>query len=78
VLGRYRHVVGIAIEARNLDVLKAAIVRANHDRDKSAAAKQGDNAKEDDLMEYVLELCMSVVQERSLRNEVRSIGHFTF
>jgi 26S proteasome regulatory subunit N2 len=74
VLGRYRHVVGIAIEARNLDVLKAAILRANHDRDKSTAARQDDSAEEDDLMEYVLELCMSVVQERSLRNEVRSIS----
>lgn len=64
---RYRQVVGIAVEARNLDILKQAILRASKDeRDASGeATKAGE-----ELMEYVLDICMSVVQERALRNEI--------
>jgi 26S proteasome regulatory subunit N2 len=56
---RYRQVIGIAVEARNLEVLRRVILRA---------AKDEQNGEE--LMEYVLEICMSVVQERGLRNEI--------
>lgn len=57
---RYRQVVGIAVEARNLDVLRRVILRASED-EKDAS---------EELMDYVLHICMSVVQERGLRNEI--------
>jgi 26S proteasome regulatory subunit N2 len=61
---RYRQVVGIAIEARNLEVLRRAILRAGED-EASTTGKE--------LMDYVLEICMNVVQERGLRNEVSRV-----
>ncbi|KAK5104593.1 proteasome regulatory particle base subunit [Lithohypha guttulata] len=64
---RYRQVVGIAVEARNLDILKRVILRASQD-EKNA---RGDATKAgEELMDYVLDICMSVVQERALRNEI--------
>lgn len=64
---RYRQVVGIALESRNLDILRRVIKRAAEDerKENGEATKAGE-----DLMEYVLEICMSVVQERALRNEI--------
>ena len=64
---RYRQVVGIAIEARNLDILRRVILQAAADEKKvnGEATKAGE-----ELMEYVLDICMSVVQERGLRNEI--------
>jgi 26S proteasome regulatory subunit N2 len=64
---RYRQVVGIAIEARNLDILRRVILRASQD-EKSETSESTRHGKE--LMDYVLDICMSVVQERGLRNEV--------
>lgn len=72
--GRYRQVIGIALEARNLDVLKSVIRRAVDDEKKAKpekAAEDASSGKGDELMEYVLDICMSVVQERGLRNAVR-------
>lgn len=68
--GRYRQVVGIAVEARNLDVLRRVILRATEDEKKR---RHGENSvgQTDELMDYVLDICMGVVQERGLRNEVR-------
>ena len=64
---RYRQVVGIAVEARNLDVLRRVILRAAKDEQQES----GESTKKgEELMEYVLDICMSVVQERSLRNEI--------
>lgn len=67
---RYRQVVGIAVEARNLDLLRRVILRASKDEktDSGESTRKGE-----ELMEYVLDICMSVVQERALRNEV---SHF--
>jgi 26S proteasome regulatory subunit N2 len=64
---RYRQVVGIAIEARNLDILRRVILRASTDEktETGEATRRGE-----ELMEYVLDICMSVVQERGLRNEI--------
>ncbi|KAK6376608.1 proteasome regulatory particle base subunit [Exophiala oligosperma] len=64
---RYRQVVGIALEARNLGILRRVIKRAAEDETKEdgEATKKGE-----ELMDYVLEICMSVVQERGLRNEI--------
>lgn len=64
---RYRQVVGIALEARNLDILRRVIKRASEDerKENGEATKKGQ-----ELMEYILDICMSVVQERGLRNEI--------
>ncbi|TID23106.1 26S proteasome regulatory complex non-ATPase subcomplex Rpn2/Psmd1 subunit [Venturia nashicola] len=69
--GDYRQVVGIAIEARNLEVLKETIIEASK-ADKSAGKKPStaSTGKSEELMEYVLDICMNVVQERGLRNEI--------
>lgn len=64
---RYRQVVGIAVEARNLDILRRVILRAAQDeKDAKGNATQAG----EELMDYVLDICMSVVQERGLRNEI--------
>lgn len=64
---RYRQVVGIAVEAKDLEVLRLAILRASEDEKK----QQGESSRRgEELMEYVLDICMSVVQERAFRNEV--------
>lgn len=69
--GRYRQVVGIAVEARNLEVLRMVIKRASKD-EKRAAGKQveGTPGVVEELMEYILDICMGVVQERSLRKKI--------
>lgn len=64
---RYRQVIGIAIEAKNLDVLRMAILRASEDEKKQSA----ESHCSEELMEYVLDICMGIVQERAFRNEVR-------
>ena len=63
-VGAYHQVVGIAIEARKLEVLRDVILRAS---------QEGKAGKGEDIMEYVLDICMNVVQERGLRNEVCEI-----
>lgn len=68
--GNYKQVVGIAIEARNLQVLREAIVRASQDGKKQGKKPVQPSAQSEDLMEYVLDICMNVVQERGLRNEI--------
>ncbi|KAG9228503.1 putative 26S proteasome regulatory subunit rpn2 [Amylocarpus encephaloides] len=69
--GRYRQVVGIAVEARNLEVLRRVIKRASED-EKNSNGKQAEGAAgpTEELMEYVLDICMSIVQERGLRTEI--------
>ncbi|KAI9713742.1 MAG: hypothetical protein M1812_006580 [Candelaria pacifica] len=69
--GRYRQVVGIAVEARSLDILRKVILRASEDEEK-AGKKLGEGATGigEELLDYVLDICMSVVQERGLRNEI--------
>lgn len=63
---RYRQVIGIAIEAKSLDVLRMAIIRASDDEKK----QQGESRRSEELLEYVLDICMGIVQERAFRNEV--------
>ncbi|KAI1950991.1 proteasome regulatory particle base subunit [Ophidiomyces ophidiicola] len=64
---RYRQVIGIAVEARNLEILRMAISRAAEDEKGrgSESSRQGE-----ELMEYVLGICMNVVQERAFRDEI--------
>ncbi|KAF2856791.1 26S proteasome regulatory complex, non-ATPase subcomplex, Rpn2/Psmd1 subunit [Plenodomus tracheiphilus IPT5] len=69
--GNYKQVVGIAIEARNLDVLRESIIRASQDEKKQGKKPvQSSSPQSEELMEYVLDICMNVVQERGLRNEI--------
>ena len=67
---RYRQVVGIAVEARNFDVLKRAILRASEDEKKDGKAKKDGTGQAEELLDYLLGICMDVVQERSLRQEL--------
>jgi 26S proteasome regulatory subunit N2 len=71
--GRYRQVVGIAVEAQNLEVLRMVIERASDDERKLRGKQveaEGTPGPTEELMEYVLDICMGVVQERSLRTEI--------
>lgn len=69
--GAYRQVVGIAVEARNLDVLRETITRADAESEKSSKSKTASKTgKREELMDYLLDICMNIVQERGLRNEV--------
>ncbi|KAI9825906.1 MAG: proteasome regulatory particle base subunit [Thelocarpon impressellum] len=70
--GRYRQVVGIAVEARELEVLRKVILKASEDTRPQGDGKQEQAAggKGEELMEYVLDICMGVVQERGLRNQI--------
>lgn len=71
--GRYRQVVGIAVEARKLDVLRRTILRASEDEKRENKPADTDMiGRGEELMEYVLEICMDVVQEHGLRNEVKA------
>ena len=72
---RYRQVIGIAIEAKNLDVLRTAILRSGEDEKKQF----GGSRRSEELLDYVLDICMSIVQERGFRNEVcYTFIHFFF
>ncbi|QIW98085.1 hypothetical protein AMS68_003603 [Peltaster fructicola] len=66
--GEFKQVVGIAIEARNIDVLREAIVKSS--QQEKARGKKAASRQTDELLDYVLEICMNVVQERGLRNEI--------
>ncbi|GAB0137973.1 proteasome regulatory particle base subunit [Epichloe bromicola] len=70
--GRYRQVVGIAVEARNLEVLRQVIKQASEDEKTSKAKTQGGGLQgpAEELMEYILGICMDIVQERSFRTEI--------
>lgn len=66
--------VGIAIEARNLDILREAILRASQPDNKTGKKAAGvASGKGEELMEYVLDICMNVVQERSFRDEILTL-----
>lgn len=69
---RYRQVVGIAVEARNFEVLRRSILRASEDEKREGKTKKDGLGQAEELLEYLLGICMDVVQERSLRQEVSS------
>uniref|UniRef100_L2FL53 26S proteasome regulatory subunit RPN2 n=1 Tax=Colletotrichum fructicola (strain Nara gc5) TaxID=1213859 RepID=L2FL53_COLFN len=68
--GRYRQVVGIAVEAKNLEVLRRVIKRASEDEKKSKGKSTDGQGPAEELMEYALSICMDIVQERSFRTEI--------
>ncbi len=68
---RYRQVVGIAVEARKFDVIRRAILRASEDEKAENKAQNSDESGQaEKLLEYLLGICMDVVQERGLRQEL--------
>ncbi len=67
---RYRQVVGIAVEAKNFEVIRRAISRASEDE---KGHKSNGVAQAEELLEYLLGICMDVVQERSLRQQVSTL-----
>ena len=69
--GRYRQVVGIAVEAKNLDVLRRVIKRASEDVKRGKTnAQEGAQDPAEELMDYALSICMDIVQERGFRTEI--------
>ncbi|KAK3985297.1 armadillo-type protein [Cladorrhinum sp. PSN332] len=64
---KYRQVVGIAVEAKNLDVLRRVIKRASEDDKRAKDSNQG---TAEELMDYLLSISMDIVQERGLRTEI--------
>lgn len=66
--GEYKQVVGIAVEARNIEVLREAILKSS--KEEGGKGKQGVSGQTYELLEYVLDICMNVIQERGLRNEI--------
>jgi 26S proteasome regulatory subunit N2 len=76
--GDFKQVVGIAIEARNLEVLRETFLRASRvDKKQGKKPANGATTRSEELMDYVLDICMNVVQERGLRNEVSYIDSFS-
>ncbi|KAI0002359.1 26S proteasome regulatory complex, non-ATPase subcomplex, Rpn2/Psmd1 subunit [Xylariaceae sp. FL0662B] len=69
---RYQQVVGIAVEAKRLDVVNKVIQRADYDykRNKGKAAQDDVMGPAEELMDYCLTICMDVVQERAFRDEI--------
>ena len=69
--GRYRQVVGIAVESKNLVILRRIIKRASEDEKQSKSGSQ-DSAQgpAEELMDYILGICMDIVQERAFRTEI--------
>lgn len=71
--GQYRQVIGIAIEAKNLVVLRRVIKRAADDAKAAkgkAVSEDAAQASTDNLMDYILSICMDVVQERKFRTQL--------
>ncbi|KAK1779605.1 armadillo-type protein [Copromyces sp. CBS 386.78] len=69
--GKYRQVVGIAVEAKNLDVLRRVIKRASEDvKSGKTKVQEGSQGPAEELMDYALSICMDIVQERGFRTEI--------
>jgi len=71
--GAFHQVVGIAVEAKSLEMLRETITRANETGGDSGKSRSREKSgRQEELMDYLLDICMNVIQERSLRNEVRN------
>ncbi|KAK7753087.1 proteasome regulatory particle base subunit [Diatrype stigma] len=70
--GRYKQVVGIAVEAKRLDVVSKVIQRADedHKRNKGKSAQEDVLGPAEELMDYCLSICLDIVQERAFRDEI--------
>ncbi|KAK9420563.1 putative 26S proteasome regulatory subunit RPN2 [Seiridium unicorne] len=71
--GRYKQVVGIAVEAKRLDVVARVIKEAGDDHERSKGKNKSDDdapGSAEELMDYCLNICLDVVQERAFRDEI--------
>ena len=68
--GDYRQVVGIAVEAHSFDILREAIMKAGNDGEKSGKGRARDRSGREELMDYLLDICMDIIGERSVRNSI--------
>ncbi|KAI1324657.1 26S proteasome regulatory subunit rpn2 [Xylariaceae sp. FL0255] len=70
--GKYQQVVGIAIEAKRLDIVKKVIKRADDDfkKTKGKATDADALGPAEQLMDYCLGICLDVVQERAFRDDL--------
>ncbi|KAI0018592.1 26S proteasome regulatory subunit rpn2 [Xylariomycetidae sp. FL0641] len=70
--GRYHQVIGVAVEAKRLDIVQKVIHRADddHKRAKGKGAQDEYLGPAEQLMEYCLDICMDVVQERAFRDDM--------
>lgn len=70
--GRYKQVVGIAVEAKRLDVVSRVIKEAGaeHERSKGKKLEEDAPGSAEELMDYCLSICLDVVQERAFRDEI--------
>lgn len=69
---RYQQVVGIAVEAKRLDVVSKVIQRADDDykRNKGKSTQDDAMGPAEELLDYCLSICMDVVQERAFRDDI--------
>ncbi|KAI0179075.1 26S proteasome regulatory complex, non-ATPase subcomplex, Rpn2/Psmd1 subunit [Hypoxylon sp. FL1284] len=69
---RYQQVVGIAVEAKRLDVVNKVIQRADDDfkRNKGKSTQDDAIGPAEELLDYCLNICMDVVQERAFRDDI--------
>ncbi|KAI1474162.1 26S proteasome regulatory complex, non-ATPase subcomplex, Rpn2/Psmd1 subunit [Daldinia eschscholtzii] len=69
---RYQQVVGIAVEAKRLDVVSKVIQRADDDykRNKGKSTQEDAIGPAEELLDYCLNICMDVVQERAFRDDI--------
>ena len=65
--GQFRQVLGVAIEGQDLHVVKDAILRSTQ---KSQTSPQPDDDGPQELLEYVLGICMSIIQDLRFRDEL--------
>ena len=69
--GRFTQVVGIAVEARQLEWLRTAMKRAIQADRNDGFEKHTPRGKS--LLDYMLSICMDIVQENALRSELLRI-----
>ncbi|KAI4862690.1 26S proteasome regulatory complex, non-ATPase subcomplex, Rpn2/Psmd1 subunit [Hypoxylon rubiginosum] len=69
---RYQQVVGIAVEAKRLDVVSKVIQRADDDfkQNKGKSTQEDAVGLAEELLDYCLSICMDVVQERAFRDDI--------
>ena len=69
--GRYKQVIGIAVEARQLKWLRITMQKAV-EADKTQGLER-ETPQGEELLDYMLSICMDIVQENSLRIELLRI-----
>ena len=69
--GRFTQVVGIAVEARQLEWLRTAMKRAVEADQRDGLERNTPRAKS--LLDYMLSICMDIVQESAVRSELLRI-----